>query len=150
MSQINQLSTIDSLSGTDLIAIFSSENWDARKASLNTLLQFFRSSFAAPNVAVQFSVPTTGFSIPIASGNTSTWCVLQPAGTLAAGTVTLPLNTVTLDGTEVTVTSTQIITAFTLSLNGATAAFGAPTTLAGNAFFKMRYYLATNSWYRIG
>jgi hypothetical protein len=76
--------------------------------------------------------------------------ILQPAGTLAAGTITLPLNTGTPNGTEVLVTSTQIITSFTLALNGATAAFGAPTTLAANAFFRMRFYQSTNSWYRIG
>jgi hypothetical protein len=49
----------------------------------------------------------------------------------------------------VLVTSTQIITSFTLALNGAAAAFGAPTTLAANAFFTMRFYQATNSWYRV-
>jgi hypothetical protein len=54
------------------------------------------------------------------------------------------------DGTQLLVTTTQIITAFTLALNGAAAAFGAPTTLAANAFFTMRFYQATNSWYRIG
>ena len=76
--------------------------------------------------------------------------LLQPAGTLATGTITLPLNTGTPDGTQLLVTTTQIITAFTLALNGAAAAFGAPTTLAANAFFAMRFYQATNSWYRIG
>jgi hypothetical protein len=76
--------------------------------------------------------------------------LLQPAGTLATGTITLPLNTGTPDGTQLLVTTTQIITAFTLALNGAAAAFGAPTTLSANAFFTMRFYQATNSWYRIG
>jgi hypothetical protein len=75
--------------------------------------------------------------------------ILQPAGTLAAGTVTLPLNTGVPDGTQVLVTTTQIITSFTLALNNAAAAFGAPTTLAANAFFTMRFYQATNSWYRV-
>jgi hypothetical protein len=49
----------------------------------------------------------------------------------------------------VLLTTTQIITAFTLAINGAAAAFGAPTTLAANAFFTVRYYQATNSWYRV-
>ena len=54
------------------------------------------------------------------------------------------------DGTEVLVTSTQIITTFTLAANGASNTYGAPTTMAANAFFRMRFHLATNSWYRIG
>jgi hypothetical protein len=68
---------------------------------------------------------------------------------LATGTITLPLNTSTPDGTEILVTTTQQITTFTLALNGAAAAFGDPTTLAAEDFFRMRFYQATNSWYRI-
>jgi hypothetical protein len=68
---------------------------------------------------------------------------------LATGTITLPLNTGVADGTQVLVTTTQVITAFTLALNGAAASFGAPTTLAAGAFFTMRFYQATNSWYRV-
>jgi hypothetical protein len=77
------------------------------------------------------------------------WILLQPAATLATGTVTLPLNTGTPDGTEILITTTQQITTFTLALNGAAAAYGDPTTLAAEDFFRMRFYLATNSWYRI-
>jgi len=49
----------------------------------------------------------------------------------------------------VIITTTQIITSFTLAVNDAANAYGAPTTLAANAFFTMRFYQATNSWYRI-
>jgi hypothetical protein len=149
MAQINQLSSVGTLTGSDLIAIFSSENWDARKASLTTLLTFFQSAFAAPNVAVQFSTPGTGFNLAIASGSTSTWALLQPAGTLATGTVTLPLNTATLDGSEVLITSTQQITTLTTGINGATAVYGAPTSVGADSGFRLRFYQPTNSWYRI-
>jgi hypothetical protein len=77
------------------------------------------------------------------------WMLLQPVSTLATGTITLPLNTTTADGTEVLITSTQTITALTISLNGATAVFGSPTTLQGGAAVRLRFYLATNSWYAI-
>lgn len=149
MSQINQLSTASSLTGSDLIPIFSSSNWDARKASLSALIELVQSSIAAPNVAVQTSTPGTGFDLAIASGNVSTWALIQPAGTLATGTVTLPLNTSTTDGTEVLVTSTQQITALTVGVNGATAVFGAPSSLSANAWFRLKYNLQFNSWYRI-
>jgi len=75
--------------------------------------------------------------------------LLQPAGALATGTITLPLNTGVPDGTEILITTTQQITAFTLALNGATAAYGDPAALAAEDFFRMRFYQSTNSWYRI-
>jgi hypothetical protein len=151
MSTINQLSGLSKLSSGDLLPVYSQNNGDARKVAVSQLLTYFQESFASPTVATNLYVPTTGFNVTVPTPvSTQQWMILQPAGTLAAGTITLPLNTGTPNGTEVLVTSTQIITSFTLALNGATAAFGAPTTLAANAFFRMRFYQSTNSWYRIG
>jgi hypothetical protein len=114
------------------------------------LLTFFQQSFASPTLETNLFTPGTGFNIavptPVAQQQ---WMLIQPAATLATGTVTLPLNTQTPDGTEVLITTTQQITAFTLALNGATAAYGDPATLAAEDFFRMRFYQATNSWYRI-
>jgi hypothetical protein len=117
---------------------------------MSALLGYFQQQFAAPTVAVNLYTPSTGFNIAAPTPvSEQQWILLQPAGTLASGTVTLPLNTSTPDGTEILVTTTQIITTFAVGLNGATAAFGAPTTLAANAFFRLRFYQPTNSWYRI-
>ena len=150
MPTINQLASISQVNGSAQIPVYDQNNGDARKMSVNTLLDYFQTSFAAPTVATNLYTPGAGFNItvptPVAEQQ---WMLIQPAGTLATGTVTLPLNTGVPDGTQVLVTTTQIITAFTLALNGAAAAFGAPTTLTANAFFTMRFYLATNSWYRI-
>jgi hypothetical protein len=150
MPTINQLSGISQISSGDLIPVYVSNNGDARKVSINQLLQYFQQTFASPTVATNLYTPGTGFNITVPTPTTEQqWMVIQPAGTLAAGTITLPLNTGVPDGTQVLVTTTQIITSFTLALNGAAAAFGAPTTLAANAFFTMRFYQATNSWYRV-
>jgi hypothetical protein len=149
MAQINQLSTAETLSPSDLIAIYSSNNWDARKASLQALLNLFQAQFAAPELTTQPATPGTGFSIAIASGNTNTWLLLQPAGTLATGTITLPLNTSTLDGTEVLITSTQQITTLTIGGNGATAVYGAPANLGADTGFRLRFYKQYNSWYKV-
>ena len=150
MPQINQLSSISQVSGANQIPIYDQNNGDARKMSISALLQYFQTTFAAPTVATNLFTPGAGFNVavptPVAQQQ---WMVIQPAGTLATGTVTLPLNTQTPDGTEVLITTTQQITAFTLALNGATAAYGDPTTLAAEDFFRMRFYQATNSWYRI-
>lgn len=150
MPTINQLSGLSQVSGGDLLPVYVPNNGDARKVSVSQLLQYFQTTFAAPTVATNLYTPSTGFNVTVPTPvSEQQWMILQPAGTLATGTITLPLNTGVPNGTEVLITTTQIITTFTLALNGATAAFGAPTTLAANAFFRVRFYQATNSWYRI-
>jgi hypothetical protein len=150
MPTINQLSPISQVSGGDQLPIYVPNNGDARRVSITQLLQYFQQTFAAPTLATNLYTPGTGFNIavptPVAQQQ---WMLIQPASTLATGTVTLPLNTQTPDGTELLVTTTQQITAFTLALNGATATYGAPTTLDATDFFRMRFVQATNSWYRI-
>jgi hypothetical protein len=151
MPTINQLAGLSQISGGDLLPIYVPNNGDARKVSVSQLLAYFQTVFAAPTVSTNLYTPGAGFNITVPTPvSEQQWMLLQPAGTLATGTITLPLNTGTPDGTQLLVTTTQIITAFTLALNGAAAAFGAPTTLAADAFFTMRFYQATNSWYRIG
>jgi hypothetical protein len=150
MPTINQLSGISQVSGGDLLPVYVSNNGDARKVSITQLLQYFQQSFASPTVSTNLYTPATGFNVTVPTPvSEQQWMVIQPAGTLAAGTITLPLNTGVPDGTQVLVTTTQIITSFTLAANGAANTYGAPTTLAANAFFTMRFYQATNSWYRV-
>ena len=150
MPQINQLSSISQVSGANQIPVYDQNNGDARKMSVSALLQYFQATFAAPTVATNLFTPGTGFNVAVPTPvSEQQWMIIQPAGTLASGTITLPLNTGTPDGTEVLVTTTQQITAFTLALNGAANAYGAPSTLSAQDFFRMRFYQATNSWYRI-
>ena len=151
MPQIYQLPLVSQASLGDQLAVYTPNNGDARRMSLNTLLAFFQQQFAAPTLATSVYTPTTGFSIAVPTPvSQQQWMLLQPAGTLASGTITLPLNTITPDGTEVLITSTQIVTTLTVGLNGASNAFGAPTTLAANGFARLRFVQAQNSWYRIG
>jgi hypothetical protein len=150
MPTINQLSPLSQLSGGDQFPIYVPNNGDARRVSVTQLLQYFQATFAAPTVATNLYTPGTGFNITVPTPTTEQqWMIIQPAGTLASGTITLPLNTGTPDGTQVLVTTTQQITAFTLALNGAANGYGAPSTLAAQDFFSMRFYQATNSWYRV-
>lgn len=150
MPQIYQLPLLAQVSPGDQVPIYSPNNGDARRLPISALLAYFQQTFASPTLATNVYTPGTGFNLavptPVAQQQ---WMLIQPAGTLATGTVTLPLNTGTPDGTEVLITTTQQITAFTLALNGAAATYGAPTTLAAEDFFRMRFVQATNSWYRI-
>jgi hypothetical protein len=150
MPTINQLPVLNTISSGDQLPVYSPNNGDARRTSIGSLLTFFQQSFASPTLATNLFTPGTGFNIavptPVAQQQ---WMLIQPAGTLASGTITLPLNTQTPDGTEVLVTTTQQITAFTLAANGAAQLYGVPTTLAAQDNFRVRFVQATNSWYRI-
>jgi hypothetical protein len=150
MPTINQLPVVSQLSTGDQIPVYNTVNGDARRASLATMLDFFEQTFASPTVAVNFYTPATGFSIAVPTPiSQQQWVILQPAGTLATGTITLPLNTGTPDGTEILITTTQQITAITIGLNGATAVYGLPTVLQAGAGVRLRWYQGSNSWYSI-
>jgi hypothetical protein len=134
----------------DQIPVYTPNNGDARRLPIGALLAYFQQNFASPTLATNVYTPGTGFNLPVPTPVAQQqWMLIQPAGTLATGTVTLPLNTSTPDGTEVLITTTQQITAFTLGANGASALYGDPTTLGAEDFFRMRFVQATNSWYRI-
>lgn len=150
MPTINQLPLLMVASPGDQIPVYTPNNGDARRLPIGALLQYFQQEFASPTLATNVYTPGTGFNLPVPTPVAQQqWMLIQPAGTLATGSVTLPLNTGTPDGTEVLITTTQQITAFTLALNGASAAYGDPTTLAADDFFRMRFVQSTNSWYRI-
>ena len=150
MPLINQLPVVSQLSSGDQLAVYNTANGDARRASLNTLLQFFQQQFASPTVAVNLYVPGSGFNITVPTPiSEQQWMLLQPAGTLASGTITLPLNTGVPDGTTVLITTTQEITSLTIALNGATAIFGGVSFLGAGTATAIRFYQPTNSWYQI-
>ena len=150
MPTINQLPVLNVISSGDQLPVYSPNNGDARRTSIGSLLTFFQQSFASPTVSVNLYVPASGFNITVPTPvSEQQWMLLQPAGTLATGTITLPLNTGVPDGTTVLITSTQEITSLTIALNGASAIYGAVTSLAAGAATAIRFYQPTNSWYQI-
>ncbi len=149
MPTINQLPLLSQVSAGDQIPVYTPNNGDARRMPVSSLLTYFQQTFASPTMATNIYTPGTGFNVSVPTPTAPQWMLILPAGTLATGTITLPLNTQTPDGTEVLITTTQQITAFTLAPNGAAALYGDPTTLAAEDFFRMRFVQSTNSWYRI-
>lgn len=93
-----------------------------------------------------YQVPLVGFSIVMAD-NTPI-LLLDPAGTLAAGTIWVPTSPV--DGLVITIASTAAVTALTMppSFSGATITAPA-TTLAAYTAVRFLYRLTNNMWYRI-
>lgn len=97
------------------------------------------------NNTYTYLVPLTGFSLQIGNGIGS--LILNPAGTLATGAITMPATP--LDGQITRFSSTQIVTALTVNTTAGQTIFNAPTSLAvgiGNAF---QYVLIQKSWFRV-
>jgi hypothetical protein len=144
MATINQLSATDSLNGGDLLPVYKQNQGDARKCSITTLMDYVNANVTTVTQNTQYAAPAaTGFSVTVNTGNV--WLILTPVSTYAAGAIVLP--TGASDKDTVTVNCTQIVTSLTVS-SGATVV-GAPTTLAANGFFTMRFDAATSTWYRI-
>jgi hypothetical protein len=155
MSTIDQLARVDSLSAGDVLVVYSRAQGDARGASLTTLLEYIQDSNAANDGYVtQYAAPNaTGFSVtlvsPINGQATNIWLILTPIAGYAAGTLVLPAVDTCLDHQEILVNTTQAVTTLTISNGGATVV-GAPTTLAANAFFKLKFDAVLKTWYRVG
>lgn len=151
MPTINQLNAVDSLSAADLIPVYSSSNGDARKASMSVIAEYVQSTITvADDKVTQYAAPSaSAFTVQVNDDNQNVWLVLTPTGAFAAGTVKLPSLANTIDRQEVLVNCTQAVTALTVNGNGANVT-GAPTTLAANGFFRLRFEAVTDTWYRVG
>ena len=138
---INNLPASD-IAAADQLPFFSTANGQDRRTSVTQLSQLLQSLLTSAGSVTQYAAPSaTGFSVTIAppvSGG-SVYLLLTPVAGYAAGTIVMPA--VQADRQEVSVVTTQAVTALTVSGNGATVT-GAPTTLAANATFKLRYNAA--------
>jgi len=151
MPTINQLSSLNTLSTADQMVVYSTNNGDARKASLQALLNLVAASYAAPDFQEQTAVPSaSGFSVQVNDSGDNTFLILSPLAPYAAGTVVLPTNANCLDGQEIIVACTQAVTALTVSGNGAIDVVGEPTSLGAGSAFALRYSASQKIWYCIG
>lgn len=107
-------------------------------ATANTITKY---GLADQSFSLQ--APTTGFSITIADGVQR--LVLNPAGTLATGTVVMPATPI--NGQLIFISSSETITALTLSANaGQTMFANAPTTLVAAGSIGLIYDLGSTTW----
>lgn len=152
MTTINKLTRTDSVGAGDVVPVYVQNQGDARGAAMSVLQEFMQDNlnFDSQAQETQYAAPSaTGFSIAIAAGPQSTHLILTPTGAFAAGTLVLPAVATAIDKQSLTVNTTQAVTTLTISANGATAVIGAPTTLAANAFFTIKFDLTTKNWYRV-
>ncbi|MES2350169.1 MAG: hypothetical protein V4641_21585 [Pseudomonadota bacterium] len=153
MTSVSNLSPVDSVSGSYQIPVEVQQSGDLRKMSVDLLVAFIQESLTSSgNFQTQYAAPAaTGFNValvPVTPGG-NLYLLLTPVGAYAAGTITLPTVDNVADGQEILCNTTQAVTTLTTAGSGATVV-GAPTTLAANAFFRLRYNLVLNTWYRVG
>jgi hypothetical protein len=95
--------------------------------------------------AYDFQALTTGFTYTFAAGTQT--LVMNPAGTLATGTITMPA--APADGMTITITTTQQITALTIAGNSGQSIGGTQVALmAANSALSFVYRLTNTTWYR--
>ena len=106
---------------------------------------------AADDFISAYDTPGTGNTVAVApfQAGGSVFLLLTPVTSLAALTVQMPLNGLAQHGQEVLVHTTQAITTLTVDGNGSGVS-GAPTSLPGGGFFRLRYDGVNRAWYRIG
>ena len=94
---------------------------------------------------VNYSVPITGFSMTL--DNLDTDVILNPAGTLATGTITLMPDSALYDQDKLTIRTSQTISTLTITAGTGSSVVGAPTTLAAGALTTAIYRKANTTWY---
>lgn len=137
----------DSPALADLSLIWDSANSDWRLSTLSSIQTLFEAEDTIKEPVSQYSNPLTGFSLSVTDDTRDIHVILNPAGTLATGTIVLPATP--RDKQLVIVTTSNEITALTIDGGSATVQ-GDPTTLAAGGFFTMKYDTTTTTWYRVG
>jgi hypothetical protein len=146
---IERLSLLDTITANTYFAV-NVNNQDYRTAA-DTVAEYIQSQGAGGDgKIIQYSGPTsTGFTTTITDSSASTWLVLTPNATMAAGTIVLPNVANCIASQEILVSSSQTVTALTVNLNGALGV-GTPTTISSGGFFRLRFEPILKTWYRVG
>lgn len=147
MSTINQQNQVSSVNQSDLIPVYSNTHGVTQQMAVSQLTAYILGLIGGSNgLSTQYASPNaTDFTVNVQSG-ANTWLVMTPLAGYAAGTIVLPAMPV--DQQQLCVSSTQSVTTLTVSGNGSSVN-GAPTTLAANGTFSLRYDGVNQSWYRI-
>lgn len=153
---IQNLPTVASanLGSADAVVLFSNFLGCDASTTLANLVAWLQGQLTGTGSTItQYFAPNaTGWSLLVAPpvNGENVFLLVTPVAGYAAGTITLPVQSTCIDGQSVIVSCTQAVTTLTVAGNGATAVNGAPTTLAANAFFRLRYDGPSKSWFRNG
>lgn len=91
-----------------------------------------------------YAVPLTAFSLTF--GNSQAWYILNPAGTLATGTITFA--PAPADGQRECTVSSQTQTAITFTANTGQTVVGAPTSMVAGTPVCFSYVASVATWFK--
>ncbi len=147
MTQIKNVPRKQIFTASDNVLVYSDSENDARLIPQSVIIETLQSS-SGGQITEYASPSSTGFTVNINDSYESVWLILQPTGTLAAGTIKLPSSGNVIDNQQVIVNSTNEVTTLTIDGNGSTVT-GEPSTIAANGYFTLRYNSTLTSWYRV-
>jgi hypothetical protein len=144
MPTINELTETDTVSNGDYLPIYTLQGGDARKVPMRVVADYMREQSVNRLATVYAAPEATAFSVAFP---TNSHLILTPDGAYADGAVVL--DSAPADRDEVLLNTTQAVTTFVVNGNGRTVV-GAPTTMAANGFFRLKYDAVLATWYRVG
>lgn len=147
-----RLNETDELNTGDQFVLFKGNCTDFRSVPQDVILSWILSNIpiVKPIAAIiQPFNPNTDFTITIENNAVGTYLVMNPSVSITNGIITLPPMDELTDGQELLVTSSQQIENLTITGNGA-ALIGDPNTIAASGFFKLKFEMLSQTWYRVG
>ena len=129
------------VTGSDLLPV--GHDGDSRALSLTDFVSYLKRVFASPDFRTQVEV--SGTFVILGEATSNVWLLINPPSAVAAMTVQLPPSTSVYDGQTIMVSSLVAIDALTIDPQGI-AVIGAPTAMAANAMFALRYNKTINKW----
>lgn len=124
------------LTGTE--AFESVQNGDTRQLLASQIKTY------VDKATYTYNVPVTGFSITITDG--TQFLILNPAGNLASGTITLPAGP--LDGESLTISCTHNVSSLTLTPGAGQTIANTSSSLNAGVGISFLYRSANATWYR--
>jgi len=147
MTDLSKIARKDTFDDSDNVLVYSNSLNDARLIPKSVITASLTST-SSKGLTQYASPSSTAFTVLINDSYQDVWLILQPTGTLAAGTIKLPSSSQVIDNQTVTIFSTNEVTTLTIDLNGSSGT-GMPTTIAANGFFTLRYNSTLKTWYKV-
>ncbi|SSR15004.1 Uncharacterised protein [Acinetobacter nosocomialis] len=148
----NRLNETDALGVGDQFVLYKGNCTDFRSIPQDAVLEWILSNIPVikpVSAIIQPINPNADFTIAIENNAVGTYLVINPSVSITNATITLPPMAELTDGQELLVTSSQQIENLTIAGNGA-ALIGNPNTIAASGFFKLKFDLLSQTWYRVG
>lgn len=155
-NRCNNNLTNEPWSASDRVSKFSGVNFVQRYGTIAQLQEYmqanldFGSSSSFTEYTTQYDSPITGSTVQLTDSNVNTHLILTPLATIAALTLKLPAVGNLIDKQDILINCTQDVTVLTIDGNGVGAVTGAPTDFKAGGFFRLKYDLTLNVWFRVG